>query len=306
MEEAYSTTGDYGLRTLYEPDNANVEKLRDDFWPQHFLPKDLPTARIMTFGYDADIIGALKVAGSNTLRDHGKTLAHELAVSRKRSKSNHRPLIFVAHSLGSLVTEQALLICRGAAHQYYKDVIESTAAIAFMGNPHLGSNKAAWAIPLTRLANVLRTANKEIVQALAPGSEMLDNLQQEFHTMLEDYRRNHGKTLEMYCFYEELEVTGVGKVVSNQSAILTSYPNRSIHGNHIQMTKFSSPQDPGYKAVSDQLWLWVSEIESQQDQVPMQAGNLRPGYLIQSGGGPVMLGTMSAGRDFSFNNNIRH
>lgn len=51
------------------------------------MPKDLPTARIMTFGYDADIIGALRVAGSNTLRDHGKTLAHELATSRRRSVS---------------------------------------------------------------------------------------------------------------------------------------------------------------------------------------------------------------------------
>lgn len=193
------------------------------------MPRDLPNARILTFGYDADIIGALRVAGSNTLRDHGKTLAHELAVWRKRSRSvsinidsvsnrdsklrqNRRPLIFVAHSLGGLVTEQALLISRGAAQQYYKDVLESTTAIAFIGTPHLGSNKAAWALPLTRLANVLRKANKEIIQVLAPGSEMLAGLQQEFHTMLEDYRRNHNKIIEMYCFYEELEVTGVGKV----------------------------------------------------------------------------------------------
>lgn len=42
------------------------------FWPKEFLPNDIPTARIMTFGYDADIIGTLRVAGSNTLRDHGK------------------------------------------------------------------------------------------------------------------------------------------------------------------------------------------------------------------------------------------
>lgn len=42
------------------------------FWPKEFLPNDILTARIMTFGYDADIIGTLRVAGSNTLRDHGK------------------------------------------------------------------------------------------------------------------------------------------------------------------------------------------------------------------------------------------
>ena len=76
------------------------------FWPQDLLPKDLPTARIMTFGYDADVVGIVKTAGSNTLRDHGKSLANDLAMRRARSNSIMRPLIFVAHSLGGLVVEQ--------------------------------------------------------------------------------------------------------------------------------------------------------------------------------------------------------
>jgi hypothetical protein len=81
-----------------------------------------------------------------------------------------------------------------------------------MGTPHVGSAQANWATALTRLASVLRRTNSEIVQVLEPGSEMLANLQQGFHTMLEDYRRNHSKTIEMFCFYEELAVRGIGKV----------------------------------------------------------------------------------------------
>lgn len=50
------------------------------------------------------------------------------------------------------------------------------------------------------------------MKVLALGSEVLAFLSQEFLTMLEDYHRNHGKFIEMYCFYEELEVKGVGKV----------------------------------------------------------------------------------------------
>ncbi|KGO77204.1 hypothetical protein PITC_023280 [Penicillium italicum] len=305
MEESYSTTGDYGLSILSDPENANVDIVfvhgltgnrettwthgsTKKFWPQDFLPKDLPTARIMTFGYDTDVIGALRVASSNTLRDHGKALADELAVWRKMSRSNRRPLIFVAHGLGGLVTEQALLISRGAAQQYYKDVY-----------------KAAKALPLARLANALRK-NREIVKVLTPGSEMLAALQQEFHTMLEDWRRNHGKTIEMFCFYEELEVNGVGKIVSDQSAILPSCQNRSIHGNHMQMTRFSSPMDPGYKAVSNTLWVWVDELENQQVQVPVRGANSKPIYMIESGGAPVKLGNTSAGQNFSFNSNNRY
>jgi hypothetical protein len=41
----------------------------------------------MTFGYDADIVGALKTVGSNTLRDHGKSLANDLAMRRVRTHS---------------------------------------------------------------------------------------------------------------------------------------------------------------------------------------------------------------------------
>jgi protein SERAC1 len=75
-------------------------------WPRDLLPEDLPSARIMTFGYDADVVGLIKTAGSNTLRDHGKSLATDVAMLRARSGSENRPLIFVAHSLGGLVVEQ--------------------------------------------------------------------------------------------------------------------------------------------------------------------------------------------------------
>jgi hypothetical protein len=104
------------------------------------------------------------------------------------------------------------LVARGAAQQHLKDILESTVAIAFMGTPHAGSPKADWATPLTRLSNVLRKTNSEIVQVLKPGSEMLANLQQEFHTMLDNRSKNHKKTMEIFCFYEELPVVGVGEV----------------------------------------------------------------------------------------------
>jgi protein SERAC1 len=123
MEELYSTEGDYGLRTLSEPDEAVVEydapcpqvdpptnqtgatsivfvhgltgnrettwthNQSKTFWPQTLLAPDLPNARILTFGYDADIVGALNTAGSNTLRDHGKSLANDVALRRMRSRT---------------------------------------------------------------------------------------------------------------------------------------------------------------------------------------------------------------------------
>lgn len=78
------------------------------FWPSDLLPKDLPDARILSFGYDADVVRALDAASSNSLRDHGKSLAHELAMNKMRARAIDRPTFFVAHSLGGLVCEQVM------------------------------------------------------------------------------------------------------------------------------------------------------------------------------------------------------
>lgn len=59
---------------------------------------------------------------------------------------------------------------------------------------------------------MLRQSNRNILAVLEPGSEVLANVQQEFHTMLEDRSRNMGARVEICCFYEEIAVLGVGEV----------------------------------------------------------------------------------------------
>jgi hypothetical protein len=40
------------------------------------------------------------------------------------------------------------------------------------------------------------------------------------------------------------------QIVPRQSAVLPSYPSIGIRANHMDMAKFGSFQDPGYRAVS--------------------------------------------------------
>lgn len=68
----------------------------------------------------------------------------------------------------------------------------------------------------------------------------------------------------------------------------------------MQITRFSSKTDQGYVAVSEQLWEWVETIESRslpEDATPVT--NYRKQGTIKSGGGPIFLGTATAGRDFN-------
>lgn len=82
-----------------------------------------------------------------------------------------------------------------------------------MGTPHAGSDLANWAKILTGLSSVLKRTNKEIVNVLRPGSEVLANLQQEFHTMLQARQLKSQTTPpKIFCFFEELPVSGTGEV----------------------------------------------------------------------------------------------
>ena len=154
----------------------------------------------------------MDTASSSTLRDHGKAFAEDLAARRRRTKTVNRPLILVAHSLGGLVCEQALLIGRGSEEPHVNALLESTFAIAFMGTPHAGSDLAAWSSILKGLSKVLKKADHQIVDVLRPGSEMLAYLQQDFHGMLHQRERQGSTPLRIYCFYEKVGVFAIGKV----------------------------------------------------------------------------------------------
>ena len=53
--------------------------LPDVFWPNDFLTEDIPTARIWTYGYNADVFGVFyKATNQNTISQHGNDLAQEL------------------------------------------------------------------------------------------------------------------------------------------------------------------------------------------------------------------------------------
>ncbi len=78
-------------------------------WPQELLSKKIPEARIISFGYNADIVHFTREAGQNTVREHARNLVSDLTDVRRRTFSSSLPLIFVAHSMGGLVCEQVWL-----------------------------------------------------------------------------------------------------------------------------------------------------------------------------------------------------
>lgn len=94
----------YGLWVLHEPSeplvdiifvhgltgnsyNTWLEAGSEIYWPLHLLSKDVPDARILAFGYDADIAKFLGPVSQNKLRDHASALLGELAAVRSEDDS---------------------------------------------------------------------------------------------------------------------------------------------------------------------------------------------------------------------------
>ncbi len=96
--------GTYGLRVLCSPPQPSVdivfvhgltgnsyktwlEAESEIYWPVHLLRKDISDARILAFGYDADVTKFLGPVSQNNLRDHARELISDVAGLRAEDGS---------------------------------------------------------------------------------------------------------------------------------------------------------------------------------------------------------------------------
>ncbi|KAE8447349.1 hypothetical protein EG329_010907 [Mollisiaceae sp. DMI_Dod_QoI] len=230
------------------------------FWPEDLLPRKVQHARVLTFGYDSSVVNWRSIVSQNRLGNHARNLLHSISHLRDSDGTTSRPLFLIAHSLGGLVCEDALLNSRNSADAHLKAVLESTRGIIFLGTPHFGAGLANYAETFARLVGVLKQTTKEIVRVLTTESEVLARIQTDFHTMIRD-RAQQGHAIPIICFYEELPLPGIGPIVPMHSAILSAYPHIGIHANHMEMGRFSSEEDPGFISIAGELRRWVQKLK---------------------------------------------
>lgn len=196
-------TDSLGLNVLVARDNAVVDILflhgltgrRDttwtaerasEPWPKTLLSKDIVDARIITYGYDANVVHWARPAGQNTVREHARNLINDFTIVRRKTDSIGRPIIFVAHSLGGLVCQDALLVCMNPSEEYQRDILSSTRGVAFLGTPHAGSDFQKFASAVADIISLcqVKEPNKNILKVLNSHSEVLANVKDGFLTMV--------------------------------------------------------------------------------------------------------------------------
>lgn len=207
-------------------------------WPQELLSKKIPEARLITYGYNADIVHFIKPVGQNTVREHARNLAGDLTDLRRRTSSLQRHLIFVAHSLGGLVCEQvdSSCLCLQLLHlssfsraslTFIKAVVLSTDdleiehqlsetlhGIIFLGTPHAGSDLSKFALALGYFIkfSLVKSPNTSNIAVLKKDSEVLAAIQDAFSVAIAKRERLERKPVQIHCCIEENPVQGLERV----------------------------------------------------------------------------------------------
>ncbi|KAH7173733.1 uncharacterized protein B0J16DRAFT_294087 [Fusarium flagelliforme] len=233
-------------------------------WPKALLPLELGTARILTYSYDAIVASKEEVPSQNRISNHASNLVAALASLRQSDNTNERPIIFVCHSLGGLVCQDALVTAKQRSEQHLQDIANLTRGVIFLGTPHHGSSLAKIGELVSRSVGMIKNTNSDIVQVLTRDSEVLARIVDSFQALVMTRSRNEGNTIEITCFYEELPQKRVGLVVPKHSAILPGYISIGIHKNHSEMTKFNDTSDPGFVAICGELKRWMKKIQRSQ------------------------------------------
>ncbi|KAI1747448.1 hypothetical protein F4782DRAFT_521079 [Xylaria castorea] len=281
------STSEFGLHIIHQPEHAVLDiifvhglgghsrktwsKDHDSsfFWPGLWLPSetDIGSARISTFGYNADWRSATKSISNVT--DFAKELLFEMRFGKDGSGEDLNlgvnPIIFVVHSMGGLVVKKAYLL--GLHDANYQQAVKGVSAIIFLSTPHRGTNLAKI---LNRVLAASFKSTKYFISDLSKSSSAIEELNEEF--------RHVAPNLSIWSFYETL-ATSIGPwkmmVLGKDSSVL-GYPaeiSRPLQADHHDVCKFSSPVDPNYVAVRNAITSLATQFRDRKSETKTKAPN---------------------------------
>ncbi|KAK5936655.1 hypothetical protein PMZ80_011120 [Knufia obscura] len=244
--------------------NGNPEKTwtadNGIFWPRDLLPKHLGDARcrVLTYGYDARVSAFTDGVSKDHIHHHAENLAAKLYSNRALNNAVERPIIFVVHSLGGLVTKQCLIYSRSIEHQnsvHLRSVYLSTYGILFMGTPHNGSDLAKWGTLLQSIASATLPkkffdSSSHLVEALKTNNETLQNINRHFNEIM--------PRLHLFFFYEArpMDLRGTRQFVVDEDSAAPNFPGAErmgIERDHSTMCKFEDAQSAGFAEVIEAI-----------------------------------------------------
>ncbi|EEP76093.1 predicted protein [Uncinocarpus reesii 1704] len=201
-------------------------------WLSHpaFLPKYVKNARVLAWGYNANLT---TFRGQNPSANHilhyAQTLVAELDADREA-------IAYAASRVGPKLSN---------VHSIYT----CTYGILFFGTPHHGTDRSRFVSRLQRLASLalpkqVMDLNSALLNALQTESEVLRNINDQFIPLLHNFR--------IYFFWEQeklnLRFTRDFMVdVHSAAPIIDNTERCGMSADHWEMCRFNSNTSQGFR-----------------------------------------------------------
>lgn len=228
-------------------------------WPAAWLVPDLKARgirpRVLSLEYDAAMYTTEGPRPAGPLEDVAARGAAQLAAARigRNGDGSSRPVLFIVHSMGGLVTKAMLseLHARGEGASGHGAVEASTAGILFYATPHRGSPLGRL-IPPTQLPWVRSVmAVSHPVKHLGEGDPLLLQLHGQFMKYVAA-RQEEGRPLFLSTVVEgrptDVETPGIPTmfIVPQHSAELGVGQLTTVDADHVNICKPSASTDASY------------------------------------------------------------
>ncbi|OJJ36927.1 hypothetical protein ASPWEDRAFT_181876 [Aspergillus wentii DTO 134E9] len=237
-------------------------------WLRDFLPSDLPNARVYAWGHNASNHEKSDQPGGPSMQSISERLILDLWEERELSDAHHRPIIFIAHSLGGTIVKSALLYSDSCQSEpaYHRTIRTSTHGIFFMGTPELDSRM----VGLESYLNHHATEPEKQTDSYKEAHWLLTKLR-EYSLISEDFQTVYAyemlKTPKLAT--TESPTTGSpGRVLQvsprTQKPPINTY-TISIDADHSNMIKFETPDDEAYIEIRDYLKRMAQDSQPESD-----------------------------------------
>lgn len=228
-------------------------------WPGILLPPKLSSARVLAYDFEEYQTTEDVASTPDGLQQVAMGLLRSLVSDRAQFHASHRPIIFVAHSLGGFICKKALLLSQSLPH--LDEIWYDTRGIIFMGTPH--GEITELAIRSSPASAVM----KPMLETFGARLQDLQSVQDEFLSMIQARQKDKAK-LEIMCFFELLPTDGRNIVISQKQATLGGYDSTGLQATHMNMTRFATSEDDGFKLLVEKLLQWTSSRNTGHQEAP--------------------------------------
>jgi pimeloyl-ACP methyl ester carboxylesterase len=237
------------------------------FWPS-WIGADFASVGVWTLGYRADV--SAWTSESMPLADRGTAILETLA----NEGIGERPVIFIAHSMGGILTKQILRHATSFGVTRWESIARNTRGIAFLATPHAGADLAGFA-ELARL--VLRT-NEQVGELRAHHPRL-----RELHAWFLKFQGDQKLACRTFCETRQLRpnVLGLplpkGFLVVDQTSAEPHVPGEvaiPLDEDHVSICKPADRNAPLYKSLKRFIKDALAAAEGASDTEPARQTDL--------------------------------